>query len=151
MTAGRSLTLPPLQTLDRHDSLRRSGLPAAGPLSQALAAACVDPDSGRARATEAPLVAERLFGTVDDNLEGLGGVLAELADAKTAQAGVPIRAHQFVRTMRGMWACSNQECSGVEASTRDDRTVGKVFGIPTLACDACGSRVLEPALLLLVR
>ncbi|GAA4116108.1 DEAD/DEAH box helicase [Knoellia locipacati] len=143
VTAGKPLTLPPLHTLDRHHSIRRSGLPAAGPLSQALAAACVDPDSGRARATEAPVVAERLFGTVDDNLEGLGGVLAELADAKTAQAGVPIRAHQFVRTMRGMWACSNQECSGVEASAREARNVGKVFGIPTLACDACGSRVLE--------
>ena len=56
VTAGKPLTLPPLHTLDRHDSIRRSGLPAAGPLSQALAAACVDPDSGRARATEAPLL-----------------------------------------------------------------------------------------------
>lgn len=143
VTAGRPLALPPLRTLDRDNSVRRSGLPASGPLSQAVAAACVDPDTGRARATEAPVVAQRLFGCVDENLEGLAGVLAELAESEKTHAGVPIRAHQFVRTMRGLWACSNRECSGVEASAQQGRTVGKVFGIPTLACDACGSRVLE--------
>ena len=92
VTAGKPLTLPPLHTLDRHDSIRRSGLPAAGPLSQALAAACVDPDSGRARATEAPLVAERLFGTVDDNLEGLGESSQSLPTPRPRR-----RAYQFVR------------------------------------------------------
>lgn len=143
VTAGTPLMLPPLRRLDRQNSLLRSGLPAAAPLSQALAAACVDPDTGRARATEASVVAERLFGSVDDSLDGLAGVLAELAESETAQGGVPIRAHQFVRTMRGIWACCNRECSGVPTPVREGRTVGKLFGIPTLSCDACGSRVLE--------
>ncbi|MGB7450242.1 MAG: DEAD/DEAH box helicase [Ornithinimicrobium sp.] len=143
VTAGRPLTLPALRTFDRHNALRRSGLPAAEALSQALAAACVDPDTGRARATEAPLVAERLFGSADKDLEGLRGVLAELAETDRAQAGVPTRAHQFVRTMRGMWACSNRACNAVKPSAHEERTVGKIFGIPMLSCDACGSRVLE--------
>src|SRR5699024_5067703 len=48
----------------------------------------------------------------------------------------------FVRTLRGLWACSNAACSGV-ASPSPGRAVGKLFAVPTASCDSCGSRVLE--------
>ncbi|MBF4766613.1 DEAD/DEAH box helicase [Nocardioides agariphilus] len=143
LTAGHPMKLPPLQTLDRQTAIDRSGLPAADRLSQATAVACTDEETGRIRATPASVVAARLFGRDDENLDGLGGILTELAESASTAGGVPLRAHQFVRTMRGMWACVNRECDGVHADARTDRTVGKLFGIPTFACDACGSRVLE--------
>src|SRR4051812_10115768 len=45
--------------------------------------------------------------------------------------------------MRGMWVCCNPECTGVPAGQHEGRRVGKVYGIPTLSCGDCGSRVLE--------
>ena len=143
LTAGQPMELPPLSSLDRQAAVDRTGLPPADQLSQAVSAACQDPETGRVRATESSVVAERLFGTADAGLEGLRGLLTELAESGPTDGAVPLRAHQFVRTMRGMWACSSRECSGVPAGGHEDRTVGKLFGIPTFACDACGSRVLE--------
>ena len=119
------------------------GGPSAGVISQQIAAACVDPDSGRARATESSVIAERLFGAPDEGLQGLSAALNSLAHASNLSGTIPLRAHQFVRTMRGMWVCCNPECAGVPAEQREGRRVGKVYGIPTLSCGDCGSRVLE--------
>ncbi|QNN51795.1 DEAD/DEAH box helicase [Nocardioides mesophilus] len=142
LTAGTPRALPALSGLDR-DALMSGGGPSAGVISQQIAAACVDPDSGRARATESSVIAERLFGAPDEGLQGLSAALNSLADASNLSATIPLRAHQFVRTMRGMWVCCNPECAGVPAEKREGRRVGKVYGIPTLSCGDCGSRVLE--------
>ncbi|NKY38112.1 DEAD/DEAH box helicase [Cellulomonas septica] len=116
-------------------------------VSQLVARACADPASGRLRATPVGDLARRLFPTELDKdalmrkvLEGL----ATHAPAATATAGpfVPIRSHAFVRTPRGMWACSNRHCSGVEEAS-ETRTVGKLYTAPVNTCSACGSRVLE--------
>jgi DEAD/DEAH box helicase domain-containing protein len=143
ITAGSPLPLPALQRINRADALK--GVDGLSPvdISLRIAAACVDEDSGRARATEAPVVAERVFDEEDEGLLGLGALLERLADAEKVPGGVALRAHQFVRTMRGMWACCNRECSGVAKAERADRSIGKLFAMPTLACDECGSRVLE--------
>ncbi|RYJ07094.1 MAG: helicase, partial [Actinomycetales bacterium] len=87
-------------------------------------------------------MSRRLFGDAEQAHEALAEVLESLGRAGKISGGVPLRAHQFVRTMRGIWACCNPGCSGVEDATTN-RRVGKLFGIPALSCDACGSRVLE--------
>lgn len=142
VTAGVPRALPQLSGLDR-DAVLAGASPSAGVVSQQIAAACIDPESGHARATESSLISERLFGEPDDELQGLAAALSSLAEASDLNGIIPLRAHQFVRTMRGMWACCNPQCSGVPESLREGRGVGKLFGIPTLSCTDCGSRVLE--------
>lgn len=143
ITAGTPLALSGLEPMVRASAVDDTDGLSAVEASLRVAAACVEPESGRVRATEAAVVAERLFGEPDDGLAGLAKVLDKLADAGTVPGGVSLRAHQFVRTMRGMWACSNRDCSGLPDEVRENRNVGKLFGMPTLACDDCASRVLE--------
>ncbi|WP_068400727.1 DEAD/DEAH box helicase [Kribbia dieselivorans] len=134
ITAGQPRKLPQVEDLD----------PAASDadLTASVAHACFDDASGRFRATEAARIAERLLGKEDVGLEHLRGLLQRLADAGNVDEGIPLRAHQFVRTLRGLWACSNRECSGV-VTPSPGRGVGQLFAVPTANCDSCGSRVLE--------
>lgn len=46
----------------------------------------------------------------------------------------------FVRTLRGIWACTNPDCDEVQRAT--DLGIGRLFAIPASACP-CGGRVLE--------
>jgi DEAD/DEAH box helicase domain-containing protein len=53
------------------------------------------------------------------------------------------RAHNFVRQVQGVWACSNPHCSEIEERYRSaNRKVGKLFKAPLLKCP-CGGQVLE--------
>ena len=56
---------------------------------------------------------------------------------------VPLRAHLFVRPGRGLWACTNPSCSGVDEQHRADRPIGRLLLVPASTCPDCGSRVLE--------
>lgn len=143
ITAGTPLGIPPLQTISRDVALDGTDGLDCTALSHQIAAACMDPQAGRPRATEARVVAERLFNGPDQDLAGLDRLLRRLATADKVDGAIALRAHQFVRTMRGMWACSNPGCSGVAQEAQAERGIGKLFSRPTLACDACGSRVLE--------
>ena len=60
-----------------------------------------------------------------------------------ATGSVPLRAHLFVRMVRGMWACVNPACDGVPESCPDGRDIGRLLTIPASTCPDCGSRVLE--------
>ncbi|WP_300646133.1 DEAD/DEAH box helicase [Nocardioides sp.] len=142
VTQGIPREIPRLTGLDRA-ALLAGEAPSAGVISQQIAAACVDPETGRPRATESSLIAERLFGAPDEGQEGLAAALLSLAEAADLSETIPLRSHQFVRTMRGMWACSNPACDGVPEEARENRRIGKLYGIPTLSCADCGSRVLE--------
>ena len=57
---------------------------------------------------------------------------------------IPLRAHIFARTPRGMWACSNPQCSFVTGD-KDliDCKVGRIYDRPLISCESCNSRVLE--------
>jgi len=142
ITAGRPVTLPILEHMSRDETIT-GATPDAAELSRQVAAACVDPETGRARATGTELLGDRLFGEKDDNTEGMRAVLRAIAVGEPGGRGIPLRAHQFVRTMRGMWACCNRNCTGVDEVDREDRRIGKLFAIPATSCDACGSRVLD--------
>lgn len=54
-----------------------------------------------------------------------------------------LRAHFFFKSIQGIWACSSPVCPAVDKDENDPRMVGKLFTEHRLACDECGSRVLE--------
>jgi len=53
------------------------------------------------------------------------------------------RSHNFFRSVRGLWACTNRDCTEVESQYKStDRYIGKIYRTPKISC-GCGSRVLE--------
>jgi DEAD/DEAH box helicase domain-containing protein len=117
----------------------RSAELSANELSLAIAEACRD-ELGVIRATPLESVGRRAFGSSWP--ERLQPALSTLANASVT---VPFRAHYFVRTMRGIWACINPECSHISDERRaegNSSRVGQLFTRPVRKCD-CGGRVLE--------
>lgn len=142
ITAGRPRELGSPVRLSRDAVLRGSDLPDQQELSRAVALACWDEEGQRIRATPLPVIASRLLDSQDDGA-AMRILLERLAAEDRGPAGVPLRAHMFVRTVRGMWACSNPRCTGVPEASREGRTIGRLFAVPASVCPACGSRVLE--------
>lgn len=118
-----------------------AALSGAGPasLDVVLTEAC-RADDGAIRATSLTEVARRAFGS--DALQPLEQALDVLAGGDGVDQ-IPFRAHYFVRTMRGMWACSNPDCTEI-ADRGEERPhgIGRLFAVPARVC-ACGGRVLE--------
>jgi DEAD/DEAH box helicase domain-containing protein len=116
-------------------------------LAKQVALACYNLEEGRFRATSRDNIAQRMFPGSESAISNLEQVLETIATAEKEQWGggdhVSLRAHIFARTMRGMWACSNEKCSKIEGDSVGTRNVGKLFSTPTSSCDECGSRVLE--------
>jgi Lhr-like helicase len=70
-------------------------------------------------------------------------------DALTAIVGgqpnpvARLRGHVFVRTLQGLWACSDAACAALGPDLiSPTRRIGKLYTTPRFTCD-CGSRVLE--------
>ena len=59
----------------------------------------------------------------------------------SAEGGGRVRGHLFVRTVLGVWACSNPDCVPGHAEAR--RNIGRLYDQPRYHCDNCGGRVLE--------
>jgi DEAD/DEAH box helicase domain-containing protein len=108
-------------------------------LSAIVAKACFDQSENRYRAKSLSEISETLFGG-DVGNKMLEGTLEKII---AGEESIPLRAHLFARTIRGIWACSNADCEGVAEADRKDRRVGKLYASPQLACDHCGSRVLD--------
>jgi len=115
------------------------------PIDEALAAACLPEDGGPPRATPLSRAVERMFDgppTAAAVTWALAGISQPPA---TDEPSIPMRAHLFTRTIRGMWACCNPSCTERPASqeaSQEDRRIGRLFPIPTARC-GCGGRVLE--------
>ena len=110
-------------------------------LPDAVAAACLD--SGQPRATSLDAVEATLFGDrADPGSPAMAAVLEALSLQDAGAVSIPFRAHMFVRMVRGIWACSNPECTEVdEAYDSPGRRVGKLYPGPSRC--KCGGRVLE--------
>lgn len=140
---GKQIPLTPPHHIDP-DALR-AGTISPVDLSHAVAAKCHDQEENRLRTTSADVIARRLF---PNNVEAdalFATVLEQLAAAGTSTTREPVialRAHAFVRVPRGVWACSNPQCTGVTQSGLD-RRVGRIYNTPITSCTDCGSRVLE--------
>ncbi len=83
----------------------------------------------------------RLFPALPDTerAEATEGVLVCLSAARPAP--VRLRAHLFFRSVQGLWACTDPQCSQV-TGRQGAAPVGMLYHQPTLSC-ACGARVLE--------
>ena len=108
----------------------------ASELADALASACLDGD-GIARATRVSEVSRRLLGEsgTPDELSAILGRLAVEGGGDQR-----FRAHLFMRTMTGIWACSDPDCRLV--SPDPSRKIGRLHARPADHC-GCGARVLE--------
>ena len=110
-------------------------------ISEAIAAACRDPKTGRLRATRLLVIEERLFDR-PGNEEALELVLSAAATGAGREA-IPLRVHMFVRTVRGLWACAKPDCDQVKPEYQwEGRRIGRLFSRPASTCP-CGGRVLE--------
>ena len=117
----------------------------AGRITNALATACNDPIENRLRATDVEVLAQRLFPDDPEQVDLVKRLLHQLVALDPAESSVPmipLRGHVFVRAPRGIWACSNAECVGVQGDRRS-RKVGRLYNSPLSACADCGCRVLE--------
>ncbi len=113
-------------------------------LRAAVARACTS-EEGEPRPTELAVLDERLFDAPAAEVEdrALDAVLKAVAIDRERPDEPTFRAHMFVRTIRGLWACSNPSCTAVDVRWRSpDRRIGKLYARPTHTCD-CGGRVLE--------
>lgn len=74
-------------------------------------------------------------------------VIDSLAQVKNHSGDpfLPTRIHIFAKTLGGIWACFNSNCSGTPSELRaeDDWQFGKLFHSHRDHCDCCGSRVFE--------
>ena len=107
-------------------------------LGSALDRACVGEDS-RPAAKSIDEIGEELLPAVADDetrAEAVYGVVEAVG-----RAGGRVRGHLFVRTVLGVWACSNPECKPGHEEAR--RNIGQLYGEPRYHCDHCGARVLE--------
>ncbi|WP_439939896.1 DEAD/DEAH box helicase [Nocardia sp. N13] len=130
---GAPLPLDPSGVRTKVEAGDLSGLDAA------LAAACFDDaNPGTLRATSMSDVSRHLFGGAGHE-DLLAGCLEALG-ARPSDGQIPFRAHVFLRSMRGVWACCDPCCSEVEKDA--GRTVGKLYAAARHFCD-CGARVLE--------
>lgn len=112
---------------------------ADGHWAEVIAGACADSAGGRPRATRFGEIASRLFGDSPDKDGALAAMLAGLADAE--EPALQFRGHVMMRGMRGLWACSDPECSGGKPGS--GRRMGRMYDTPRSTCLDCGSRVLE--------
>lgn len=140
ITAGEPNKVPAPISMSPQDWLEQNI--SANDIAVAIATSCFDSDGKRYRATSLDEISFKLFAAEGNRRELLEAGLDILA---TGETSIPLRAHIFARTMRGIWACSNPECSGLseEAKGDDARRFGKLFETSLLNCDDCGSRVLE--------
>lgn len=131
------------------DAVARAGaldtLAAKHALSEAIAAACRKDATAPLRATRLKTIDERLFDKVgsDGETGALDLVLEAVARTTNDQTAIPLRAHMFVRTASGLWACANPKCDKVDPEdSYEGRRIGRLFSRPATTC-LCGGRVLE--------
>lgn len=137
MPAQKFVSVSKLEGLERDKAL--SNLRMEHDIATTIAWACRNQD-GQLSARPWPEVATKIFDKSGDSSIALEIALEALAASKD-RAVVPIRSHMFVRNIRGIWACSNPNCS--ETTGRTQRVpVGKIFTSPQPHC-TCGGRVLE--------
>ena len=98
-------------------------------------------DGDRIRPRSFSAIANSIYSESENPLKELDSLISRLGDEDNPQ--IRFRAHMFFRTLQGIWACSNSDCSEVAPEYRSDsRRVGKLFSRPNFACE-CGCRILE--------
>ena len=110
-----------------------------GRWAEVIAGACTEIPGGRPRATRFGEIAARLFGSSPDRDTALAAMLTGLADVE--KPALQFRGHVMMRGMRGLWACSDPDCTGGKPGS--GRRMGRMYDTPRSTCLDCGARVLE--------
>lgn len=139
--SGRPRAVSPADPLPP-DRLRGNSPPHG--LDETVAAGCAGQHGHRA--TRLSTVADRLVAAESSDIrtDTLSAALSRIAAHPEERTGIPLRSHHFVRPVRGIWACSNPDCSAVpkDLPAKAERSIGKLFDRPATRCE-CGARVLE--------
>lgn len=113
-----------------------------------IGSACVQlgiKDDGRTVPSRLGDIGKAIFGE-NYSKDALQALLIVASEEKLRSFESPqptFRAHMFFRQVQGLWACSNPECTEVEAEFKyDGRKIGKLYKHPSLKCN-CGGQVLE--------
>ncbi|KUL31266.1 DEAD/DEAH box helicase [Actinoplanes awajinensis] len=132
----RELTAPLLE-----EQLTAESLPTDGTLPRAMLRAMTEDGELRPRALST--VAGKLFpGVGNEQARKAFDNLTKLLEMQDSPA-VRLRGHLFARTLQGLWACADPECSQVAADEQSpQRRIGKLYATQRFTCD-CGARVLE--------
>ncbi|WP_299091585.1 DEAD/DEAH box helicase [uncultured Microbacterium sp.] len=107
--------------------------------AETVALACVGDGEPRPRATRFDIVSRRIFGEDSNGEAALAAMLEGLAEVDVPS--LQFRGHVMMRGMRGLWACSDPECTGGKPGT--SRRIGRMYDTPRSTCLDCGARVLE--------
>jgi ATP-dependent helicase YprA (DUF1998 family) len=122
---------------ESEELLRRSGA------ADALSNVCQE--AGKPAAKGVSEVSRTLFPGADPEIarQATDGVFAAIG---AARGDTPrIRAHLFMRSLAGVWACSDPACQHAhsDAERKDsERVVGRLYSQPRYRCE-CGARVLD--------
>jgi len=109
-------------------------------LAAELASACMTP-LGLPTAKPLREIADKIFNSQE--AEEALDVLLQVLGSSDKQQEFRFRSHHFVRSMRGLWACANSECSSPVAIARKAKLpIGRLYMTPRPYCE-CGARVLE--------
>lgn len=100
----------------------------------------------RGNAVSLNAIAENIFPNEDQEsaLQAVGVLLAIAPLAKSRKGALlfPVRMHMLFRGIKGIYACTNPECSG--SHTDHTLTLGELYlDDGHLTCDKCGSMVYE--------
>ena len=127
---------------DERERERRGLIDEQG-LPWGLAEACRGP-GGELRATPLTEMDDQLLGGPAADGERVSKEALELlAEEASSSAQPSFRSHMFFRQLRGIWACSNPDCSAVpERHKEPGRRIGRLYESPRVRC-LCGGRVLE--------
>jgi hypothetical protein len=118
-----------------------SDVPMDGTLPRLFARALADENGPRAKSFAD--VATKLLPSFsrDEATAGLDRLVSLLGELDEPSAR--LRAHLFVKTLQGLWACTDPNCQAADELYRDDeRGVGKLYDTARFTCE-CGARVLE--------
>lgn len=138
----KKLEAPPIPSAEEVLAIKtdiRAAAAVEGHWAEVIAGACADNPDSRPRATRFSEIARRLFGGSADRDAALAAMLTGLADAE--KPALQFRGHVMMRGMRGLWACSDPECSGGKPGT--GRRMGRMYDTPRSTCLDCSARVLE--------
>lgn len=109
-------------------------------LASIIAAPCVD-SAGQVSATRRGHIANAVLD--GDRVDDAFDVLLEALSVSENKPAVSFRSHHFVRGIRGLWACSNPNCTtGVAMNRQHALPIGRLYLTPRPYCE-CGGRVLE--------
>ncbi len=127
----------PIDHLDRLEQWDGSDADALVRETGAVAAvieACSD-ERGNSVARDLPALADDLFPGCDQRISATSTLLRAVGESGSMR----MRAHIFMRTTQGVWACSNPHC---RPEHEDRGNVGRLYDQPRYRCE-CGGRVLE--------